>query len=115
MRNQRSCSIFIAAVFLAAARPDPAGAQTTSDLGIEVRCLSPRTIVVSAGPWNNSYVAIATQKGIVVIDSGFSKTVAQAVRAAIQAEFNRSDFAFLIESHEHSDHTFGNSAYSDVP
>jgi len=105
----------MAAVFIAAGTPEPAGAQTMSDLGIEVRRLSSRTVMVNAGPWNNSYVAIATQKGIVVIDSGFSKTVAQAVRAAIQAEFKRSDFAFLVNSHEHSDHTFGDGAYSDVP
>jgi glyoxylase-like metal-dependent hydrolase (beta-lactamase superfamily II) len=59
-------------------------------------------------------VAIAAQKGIVVIDSGFSKTIAQAVRQAIQEEFKRGDFAYLINSHEHSDHTFGNSAYSDA-
>jgi glyoxylase-like metal-dependent hydrolase (beta-lactamase superfamily II) len=71
--------------------------------------------VVNVGPWNNSYLAIATRKGIVVVDSGFSKTVARAVREAIQAEFNRSDFAYLILSHEHSDHVFGNSAYSDIP
>lgn len=32
-----------------------------------------------------------------------------------KAEFKRSDFAYLINSHEHSDHTFGNSAYSDIP
>ena len=92
-----------------------AGAQPSSDLGVTVRRLSPRAAVFNVGPWDNSYLALATQKGIVVIDSGFSKTVAQAVRAAIQAEFKRSDFAFLINSHEHSDHTFGNSAYSDIP
>lgn len=64
--------------------------------------------------WDNSYLALSTQRGIVVIDSGFSKTVAQSVRTAIQAEFKRSDFVYLINSHEHSDHTFGNSAYSDI-
>jgi len=93
----------------------PAGTQSAPDLGIKVRRLSPRAAVFNVGPWDNSYLALATQKGIVVIDSGFSKTVAQAVRAAIQAEFKRSDFAYLINSHEHSDHTFGNSAYSDIP
>ncbi len=96
-----------------------ASAQTrppaSSDLGITVRRLSPRAAVVNAGPWNNSYVALASQKGIVVIDSGFSKTIAQVVRQAIQEEFKRSDFAYLINSHEHSDHIFGNSAYSDIP
>jgi glyoxylase-like metal-dependent hydrolase (beta-lactamase superfamily II) len=90
-------------------------AAPAPDLGIQVRRLSPRAAVFNVGPWNNSYLALATEKGIVVIDSGFSKTVAQAVRAAIQAEFGRSDFAFLINSHEHSDHTFGNGAYADIP
>ena len=93
----------------------PAGTQSAPDLGVTVHRLSPRAAVFRVGPWDNSYLALATQKGIVVIDSGFSKTVAQQVRAAIQAEFKRSDFAYLINSHEHSDHTFGNSAYSDVP
>ena len=64
--------------------------QAPSDLGITVRRLSPRAAVVNAGPWNNSYLAIATQKGIVVVDSGFSKTIAQAVREAITAEFKRA-------------------------
>jgi glyoxylase-like metal-dependent hydrolase (beta-lactamase superfamily II) len=113
----RGCSRFllIAVLSVVPATSVQAGSQATSDLGITVRRLSPRTAVVHAGPWNNSYVAIATQKGIVVIDSGFSKTIARAVREAIQAEFHRSDFAYLILSHEHSDHVFGNGAYSDVP
>ncbi len=115
MLTHRSCSIFMAALFVAAAASAQTQSKAASDLGITVRRLSPRAIVVNAGPWNNSYVAIATQKGIVVIDSGFSKTVAKAVREAIQAEFKRSDFAYLIVSHEHSDHIFGNAAYSDIP
>jgi len=114
MTNHRSCSIFRAALFILAATSVQAGPPAASDFGITVRRLSQRVAVVSAGPWDNSYVAIATQKGIVVIDSGFSKTVARAVREAIQDEFKRSDFAYLINSHEHSDHIFGNSAYADA-
>ncbi len=108
-------ALFGATLFMAAAASAPAQTQTAPDLGIKVRRLSPRAAVFNVGPWDNTYLAVATQKGIVVIDSGFSKTVAQAVRAAIQAEFKRNDFAFLINSHEHSDHTFGNSAYADIP
>jgi len=114
MRIYRSCSLLMPAMFILAAGCAQAGSEAASDLGISVRRLSARVAVVKTGPWNNSYVAIATQKGIVVIDSAFSKTVAQAVRQAIQAEFQRSDFAYLINSHEHSDHTFGNSAYPDA-
>lgn len=105
----------MAALFIAGGALAVAGAPPAPDLGIKVRRLSPRAAVFNVGPWDNSYLALATQKGIVVVDSGFSKTVAREVRAAIQAEFKRSDFAFLINSHEHSDHTFGNSAYSDIP
>lgn len=114
MLNHRSCSMLGAALFILAATTVQAESPGASDLGIKVRRLSPRVAVVSAGPWDNSYVAVATQKGIVVIDSGFSKTIARAVREAIQDEFKRNDFTFLINSHEHSDHLFGNSAYSDV-
>ncbi len=105
----------MAALFIVPSASAQTRPQTVADLGITVRRLSPRTAVVHAGPWNNSYLAIATKKGIVVVDSGFSKTVARAVREAIQAEFHRSDFAYLILSHEHSDHVFGNGAYSDIP
>jgi len=112
-----SCFRFLlmAALFVVPSASAQTRSPAPSDLGITVRRLSPRAAVVNAGPWNNSYLAIATQKGIVVIDSGFSKTIAQAVREAIKAEFKRSDFAYLIVSHEHSDHVFGNSAYSDIP
>jgi glyoxylase-like metal-dependent hydrolase (beta-lactamase superfamily II) len=114
MLNHRFCSMLMAALFIIAAVSEQARSQAASDFGFKVRRLSPRTAVINAGPWNNSYVAIATPKGIVVIDSGFSKTIAHAVRQAIQAEFKRSDFAYLILTHEHSDHIFGNSAYSDI-
>jgi glyoxylase-like metal-dependent hydrolase (beta-lactamase superfamily II) len=108
-------SLLVTALFVVPSASAQARSQAPSDLGITVRRLSPRTAVVNVGPWNNSYLAIATQRGIVVIDSGFSKTIARAVREAIEAEFKRSDFAYLIVSHEHSDHVFGNSAYSDIP
>jgi glyoxylase-like metal-dependent hydrolase (beta-lactamase superfamily II) len=115
MLDSRFGALLTAALFAVPPASAQTPSQAPSDLGITVRRLSPRAAVVSAGPWNNSYLAIAARKGIVVIDSGFSKTIARAVREAIQAEFKRSDFAYLIVSHEHSDHVFGNAAYSDIP
>jgi glyoxylase-like metal-dependent hydrolase (beta-lactamase superfamily II) len=115
MLDRCSRSLLLAALVVVPSASAQTRPQTASDLGITVRRLSPRAAVVQGGPWNNSYLAIATKKGIVVVDSGFSKTVARAVREAIQAEFDRSDFAYLILSHEHSDHVFGNGAYSDIP
>ncbi len=115
MPRSGSRFLLMAVLFVLSVTFVQTGSPGTSDLGITVRRLSPRAAVVNVGPWNNSYLAIATQKGIVVIDSGFSRTIARAVREAIQAEFHRSDFAYLVLSHEHSDHVFGNSAYADIP
>jgi glyoxylase-like metal-dependent hydrolase (beta-lactamase superfamily II) len=36
-------------------------------------------------------------------------------RQAIATEFKRSDFVYLINSHEHDDHIGGNAAYADLP
>jgi glyoxylase-like metal-dependent hydrolase (beta-lactamase superfamily II) len=86
-----------------------------ADFDIKVDRLSPRVAVLSGGPWGNAIVALATQKGIVVIDAPFSRTIASGFRGAIAAEFKRNDFACLINTHEHTCHVSGNSAYSDVP
>ena len=86
-----------------------------AEFNIKVDRLSPRTAVFSGGPWGNAIVAVATQKGIVVIDAPFSKTIAGGFREAIAAELKRNDFACLINTHEHTCHVSGNSAYADVP
>jgi glyoxylase-like metal-dependent hydrolase (beta-lactamase superfamily II) len=82
---------------------------------VDVVRLSPRVAVFYGGPWDNAIVALATQKGIVVVDAPFSKTTAQGFREAIRAEFGRNDFAYLINTHEHNCHVGGNEAFADIP
>jgi glyoxylase-like metal-dependent hydrolase (beta-lactamase superfamily II) len=86
-----------------------------AEFDIKVKRLSPRTAVFYGDQWDNAIVAIATQKGIVVVDAPFSKTIATGFRDAIRAEFKRNDFAYLINSHEHPCHIGGNCAYADLP
>ncbi|MGA3283485.1 MAG: MBL fold metallo-hydrolase [Verrucomicrobiota bacterium] len=86
-----------------------------AEFDIKVQRLSPRTAVFYGDQWDNAIVAIATQKGIVVVDAPFSKTIATGFRDAIQAEFKRNDFAYLINTHEHPCHIGGNCAYADLP
>jgi len=106
--NARLLPALLAFGFLAAPLPG-------ADFDIKVDRLSPRVAVLSGGPWGNAIVALATQKGIVVIDAPFSRTIASGFREAIAAELKRNDFACLINTHEHTCHVSGNSAYSDVP
>lgn len=87
----------------------------SNEFGLDVLRLSPRVAVVYGDPWDNAIVAVATRKGIVVVDAPFTKTIAGAFREAIQAEFKRSDFAFLINTHEHDCHIGGNEAFADIP
>lgn len=84
-------------------------------IDIKIQRISPRVIVFNGGPWADAVTAIATKKGIVVIDAPFSKTISQAFRSAIESEFKRNDFLCLINTHAHSDHMGGNIAFKDIP
>jgi glyoxylase-like metal-dependent hydrolase (beta-lactamase superfamily II) len=84
---------------------------------IKVHRLSARAAEFNVGSTDGAVavLALATQKGIVVVDAPINIDIAKAVRDAIQAEFKRSDFAYLINSHSHREHTAGNGAYADLP
>lgn len=122
---RRLCRDFIAQTFahrflyaLLASLVAVAGisAQTTKPaFDITVKRLSPRVAVFYGDPWDNAIVAIAGQKGIVVVDAPFSKTISKGFRDAIQAEFKRNDFAYLVNTHDHVCHIGGNEAYADLP
>lgn len=99
--------LFAAASISAQTAPPP--------FDVTVKRLSPRVAVFYGDPWDNAIVAIASQKGIVVIDAPFSKTIAKGFRDAIQAEFKRDDFVYLINTHDHVCHIGGNEAYADLP
>ena len=62
---------------------------------------------------STSIMAFATTKGIVVIDTFGVPEIDTELRRIIARELGRSDFAYLINTHEHSDHTGGNSVYAD--
>ncbi len=119
---------FVVAWFLLAAGAicPPAGAQAQSQPQpgsqpklpeIVVHRLSPRAAVFNLGTRDGAVavLALATQKGIVVVDAPSNMEVAKAFRDTIQAEFKRSDFAYLINEHSHGDHTGGNGMYADLP
>ena len=55
----------------------------------------------------------ATAKGIVVIDTTGDPVVDRELRRIIARELGRDDFAVLINTHEHDDHTGGNAVYAD--
>jgi len=88
--------------------------QAEDEIPIEVVRLSDRVIVLKEDVMSNNITAIASKKGLVVVDnSGFPST-ARKMRGIIEKEFNRTDFAYVINTHFHWDHAWGNQAFPEA-
>jgi glyoxylase-like metal-dependent hydrolase (beta-lactamase superfamily II) len=90
-------------------------AQTINGLPLHVKKLSDNAIRLWVGDYISSTAvcALNTDKGIVVIDTTQCPELDKQFRKIISKKFGRSDFVYLINTHEHGDHTSGNSIYSD--
>ncbi|MBI4914930.1 MAG: MBL fold metallo-hydrolase [Acidobacteria bacterium] len=94
-----------------------AAAEDVAGLPLHVQKLDPTAVRVWIGDHISSTatVAIATGKGIVVVDTLGNPRIDAQLRKVIARELGRSDFAMLIITHEHGDHTGGNAVYADCP
>jgi glyoxylase-like metal-dependent hydrolase (beta-lactamase superfamily II) len=92
-----------------------AAGNTVNGLPVHVEKLSGNAIRLWVGDYISSTAvsALSTDKGIVVIDSTESPRLDEHFRKVIAREFGRDDFAYLINTHEHADHTTGNGLYAD--
>lgn len=108
--------VAVASVFL----PRQIGAQEQKrnyeiDDLINVVKLSSRAILIRTGvDYFDVVSAIATEKGIVVIDAGNTPQLTEKYRKIISKEFGRDDFIYLINTHSHRDHTGGNQVFADT-
>ena len=88
--------------------------QAEEEIPIEVVRLSERVLVLKEDVMGNNVTAIASKKGLIVVDnSGFPST-ARKMRGLIEREFKRADFAFVINTHFHWDHAWGNQAFPEA-
>ncbi len=93
-------------------------AQASSNEGniFDVKRLSDRAIVLTGFPLPSGcqITALSTERGLVVIDVGGTPQLAKEARCLIEKKFNRSDFAYVILTHDHPDHTNGTSAFPEA-
>jgi len=92
-----------------------AAGDTVNGLPLHIEKLSDNAIRLWVGDYISSTAvsALNTDKGIVVIDATESPGLDKEFRKVIAREFGRDDFVYLINTHEHADHTTGNGVYSD--
>ena len=91
-------------------------AQREANSSLVITELSRRVIVLkfNVGPSPNQIIAIASRKGLIVIDTHISYNPALRMREAIEKWFNRCDFAYVINTHEDMDHTGGNQVFPEA-
>lgn len=89
--------------------------QLGDDHYITSRRISERVAVFTErSSINNNVIAISSKKGIVIIDAMASHITAAKLRECISKEFNSTNFIYLINTHHHFDHAWGNQVFSDI-
>jgi glyoxylase-like metal-dependent hydrolase (beta-lactamase superfamily II) len=82
---------------------------------IYVTRLSERILQLKVrGPLGTNIVVIATQKGLVVIDTYTAPIIFEQVSDIVQKEFGRCDYAYVINSHDHVDHAGGAGFFKGI-
>ena len=72
------------------------------------------TVLTIEGPQSTNIVVIDTEEGLVVIDSETSPVFAQAIRNRIDSTYHGKPIRYLINTHDHGDHTYGNQVFADA-
>lgn len=86
------------------------------ELPLNQKRLSDRVLILWIGDHMQiiATVALATEKGIVVIEASLIRAFDARIRRAIEKEFGRNDIKYLINTHFHHDHTAANQIYADA-
>ena len=78
--------------------------------------LSERVLFIKSGKsaiMSNS-TAVATSRGLVIIDAHYKPECGQNIRRIVERDFGRDDFAYLIYTHAGVDHMGGASAFPEA-
>ncbi|MFC1530242.1 MBL fold metallo-hydrolase [Gemmatimonadota bacterium] len=83
------------------------------EIAVTSNRLSDRVAVftTAAGGEATNVVALKSERGIVVVDTERSPSFTDAIRSAIAKEFS-GEFRYLINTHGHGDHTYGNQVFA---
>ena len=85
-----------------------------AEIEVTVDQLHPKAIKVGSGKtYGDTMLAIASEKGLVVVDTGTTVRATRAYRAKIEEVFGRKDFLYVVNTHFHYDHVVGNPIFPE--
>ena len=92
----------------------PPRAAGQGDISFRIRKLTDRITIFSPGQYapEAPTTVITTAQGLIVVDTGLSPTLAELTRKKIKQELGRDDIIYVINTHDHFDHTDGNQVYA---
>ena len=92
----------------------PAGADEPEPL-FTVQRLSERVLIFTENsPWESNHVVIVGEDGMVLVDPGYSPQMARLIRQAVADELGRDRFDYVIDTHGHWGHTWGNAGFPEA-
>ena len=102
---------FIASYFFILLISFSLSCQQQADIFIKINRVSDRVIVFECVDVNTT--AIASSKGIIVIDTNRSPGIMKEIKKLIVKEFGRDNFLYVINTHGHYDHSSGNQIFQN--
>ncbi len=89
-------------------------AQGNKDFQFLKNRVSKRILTLSTVTGNSRIVAVSTQKGLVMIDSMWSPSIAEEAKKIITEEFGREDYKYLINTSGGDTLSRGNQAFPEA-
>jgi len=90
-------------------------ADADEELPFEVQRLTDRVLVLKElSPWESNHVVIVSAAGLVLVDPGPSAATGRLIREAVGRELGRDRFAYVIDTHGHWGHCWGNAAFPEA-
>ncbi|MBN2415476.1 MBL fold metallo-hydrolase [bacterium] len=93
----------------------PADSSTGNDVIVTFEKISDNVTVYRIdGLQSTNITVLNTERGLVVIDSETSPVFARAIRDEIEKSHPGKKILYLINTHDHGDHTYGNQVFADA-
>lgn len=82
---------------------------------VRTQLLSQHVLLATGGTWDSNLVAISSGAGLVVVDTYDTPVATAEALEKARERFPGERVLFLVNTHGHDDHVWGNELFGDVP